>query len=119
MKRITLLTFVILCFLTSIAFASDAQRKISTGRKTANEVIKTTSGVIYDIEIVATAANGYAVVFDSASTNPGVAGDKQLVEVSEATQYNGQHVNLGTEGIKAYKGLSLYLKDASAIIYYY
>lgn len=105
--------------ISTSVFANDSQRKVSTGELTSSQVIKASSGVIYDIEIVATTAAGYAVVFDSAVGNPIDGTTKKLAEVREATQYNSKHVNLGEFGVKAYKGISLYLENATAIITYY
>lgn len=99
------------------SFADNAQRKISTGVLSTSQSITTVPGTIYDVEIVATAAGGYAVLFDS--ENNDLTGKKELVELREASQSNSKHANLGESGILAYKGIYLYLNNATAIVYYY
>lgn len=72
--------------------------------------------MIYGVEIVATAAGGYAVIFDSADAN--YTGKTELIELREATQYNSNHIDLG-DGVKANNGIYLYLNNATAIVHYY
>lgn len=114
MKRTFFFLFIFL-FCASLSFADNAQRKTSTGRLTSSQVIKSTPGTVYDVEIVATAAGGYAVVFDSATSATGT----ELVELREATQNNSKHANLGSDGIKAHQGIYLFLNNAEAIVYYH
>lgn len=111
------LLFLLIIGLIIVSNSHAAQRKISTGIKSTSAQITTVPSIIYDIEIIATAANGYAVIFDS--ENNDLTGKTELVELREATQYNSKHATLGAEGIKAGKGIYLYLNNATAILYYY
>jgi len=119
MKKTIILMILAAFVLISPAIANDSQRKTSTGRQTASYSIATSPGTVYDIEVVVTTNGGYAVLFDSASTEPGVAGDGQISEIREATAFNSKHVNFGQYGLKFYKGLYLYLNNATANVYYH
>lgn len=122
MKRILsgiIAIFVLLVFV-GVAFADNSQRKLSTSVLTTSQSIKDVPGTIYGVDIVATAAQGFATVFDYAGSDMGdLPSEKSLVEVKEATQYDSKHRDLGKDGIKAYKGIYLYLSNATAIVYYY
>jgi len=121
MKRIFTLILFILLVSSFTAEASNAQRKISTGELSVDTAIKITAGTVYDIEIVATAAGGYATLYDTNAVDAvgAYSGKTKLIEVREATQYDSKHVSLGEYGIKAHTGITLNLNNVTAIIYYY
>ena len=112
------LYLLIICVLisTNLVIASEAQRKISSGDLSSSTLVLAESGRIYDIEIIATAAGGYATVFDSENNN--TSGKTKLIELREATQNNSKHANLGEDGLRANRGIYVFLNDATAIIHY-
>jgi len=119
MKKI-ILTLIFLGIFSQISLADDSQRKISTGVLTTSQSIKAVPGTVYALEVFATAANGFATVFDYAgSSMADLPNEKSLVEAREATQYNSKHIELGADGIQAYKGIYVYLSNATAIVHYY
>ena len=99
-----------------MAFASDAQRKLSSGLEESSVVIKSSAGKAYGITAIATAANGYATVYDSSTAS--TSNDTVLFEIQGATQ-NDSKTERDEEGINAYEGIYLELNDAKAIVYYY
>jgi len=118
MKKLYILILTLFLFFCSIqAEADNAQRKITTGKQSSSAVIATVASTIYDIDIVATSANGYACVFDSASVT--TSGKNEVIEIREATQYDSKHKSFGREGLKVYEGIYLYLNNATATITYY
>jgi len=116
MKKIISIVLILMLCLTSMAFASDAQRKLSSGLLTSSQSIKTSAGKIYGMTIIATQANGQGVLIDSSSST--ITGKKVLMEITEATQYDSESER-DQEGINAYEGIFLDLCNAKAIIYYY
>ena len=120
MKNKVILLALVALLIGGNSFADNAQRKISTGILTTSQSISTVPGTVYALEVFATAANGFATVFDYAGSSiSDLPNEKSLVEDREATQYNSKHIDLGSEGIKAYKGIYIYLSNATAIVHYY
>ena len=115
MRKFTIV--LVLLFVTTLAIAKDSQRKISTGKLSSSAVIVDTPAVIYDVEVVATSANGYAVLFDSSTAD--MSGKKEMVEIKEGVSGNSKHVNLGEYGIKTDNGIYLFVNNATAIVYYH
>lgn|SRR3990167_2327341 len=115
MKKLFLIIFFLL-ILNYVLYASEVQRKISSGTLDSSTVVLAEHGTLYDLEIVATAAGGYATVFDSSDSD--TSGDTEAAEAREATQYNSKHINFGVEGIKMHEGIFVYLNNATAIVHY-
>ena len=104
------------------AFASEDQRKISSGIESESCVIYKSPGRVFDIEIVATVNGGYAVLYDmyiQGGATEDATGELAKSEIREATAYNSKHVNFGHNGIKFEKGIYLILNDATAIVHYH
>lgn len=119
-NKLIFLVSIVLLLIGRSSFAADAQRKISTGILSTSQSITTVPSTVYALEVFATAANGFATVFDySGSSMSDLPNKKSLVEGREATQYNSKHIDLGPEGIQAYEGIYVYLSNATAIIHYY
>ncbi len=118
MKKI-LSILAVLVMLSSQAFASEQQRKISSDGLTAGTgtVVKSTAGVLYDVEIMATGSNAWVAVYDYENKNSPQGGVK-LVEVGEATSGNSKHINLGADGINARRGITVWTNNATAIVHY-
>lgn len=117
MKKIILTFFIVLCVFLSNASASDRQRMLSSGIETESAVLINQDATLYGVQIMATTAPGFVLVYDSDDTT--TTGDVQLIEISESTLHNSKYLDLGEHGIKAREGLYFYLYNASAIFYYY
>lgn len=117
MKKIILMAVAILFIFSNIAIATDADRQVtkyvSSGDRTE---IKSSSGEVFGVSIMATSGNAWIAIYDSATS--AIDGDEPLVEVSAATQYNSA-VKDFPEGLNFYTGIYLERSNASAIVYYY
>lgn len=119
MKKLFLILFLaVLVSGQAQARTGEQQRKISSDGLSSPTVVSSTPATLFDVEIVATAANAWVAVYDSASKASPQAGVK-LVEISEATSGNGKHVNLGVDGLTASKGITVWMANATSIVTYH
>lgn len=115
-----LIIFLSLALIATTSYADNAQRKRSSGRVPSSASVTTTPATIYSIEVLATGSNGLAIVMDyNTSINPSGNDSKIIAEVGEPTTGSSKFVKFGEDGIKANRGIYLYLSNATAIVHYY
>lgn len=112
-----LLTILAMILISSTCLASEEQRKISSGDISTPTVITSVPSILFDVSCVVTTAGGWCAVYNATSTNNPAAADK-LAELREATANNSKQVSMGVDGIKASKGITVWMNNATAIITY-
>lgn len=119
MKKILFFLLIGLLLYTP-AFCSDAERQLSHYEDTAGTTaIKVSAGTVFSVSMVATANAGFINLYDTTATDMGtIATLEPKVEIREATQYNSGNKEF-SEGFKFYKGIVIYVSNATANVYYY
>ena len=80
---------------------------------TASQILSTSPARVCSVEFFATAANGWAYVYDGAVRTQTSAG---LAEPGAATSGNHEYVSFGEEGFVTDQGLGVDIKDGRVFI---